>query len=97
MVSAQYLRGALAGGGNLLAGRPKILALLPIVSNPQVCLQETNHVYCDSQFVSNPQVCLQETNRPTEGRVSTDRSVEAALLNTTPWPVTKSSANDFAP
>ena len=90
-----------------MAGRPKILGeggnenlyppLLPIVSNPQVCLQETNHVYCDSQFVSNPQVCLQETNRPTEGRVSTDRSVEAALLNTTPWPVTKSSANDFAP
>ncbi len=38
-----------------------------------------------------------KTNHPIKGLVSTDRSVEAALLNTTPWPVTKSSANDFAP
>ena len=47
--------------------------------------------------LSEQHVLSWKTNRPTEGRVSTDRSVEAALLNTTPWPVTKSSANDFAP
>ena len=38
-----------------------------------------------------------KTNRPTSGWNSTDRSVEAALLSTLPGPVTKSSANDFAP
>ena len=37
---------------------------------------------------------LGETNRQTKGWDSTDRSVEAALLNTSPWPVTKSSASD---
>ena len=36
-------------------------------------------------------------NRPIEGLVSTDRSMVAALLNTTPRPVTKSSANDSTP
>ena len=39
----------------------------------------------------------QKTNRPIKGWVSTDRSVEAALLNTTPWPVAKSYASDFTP
>ena len=38
-----------------------------------------------------------KTNRPIVGLVSTDRSVVAALLSTTPRPVTKSSANDLAP
>ena len=33
---------------------------------------------------------------PSEGCVSVDRSSETALLGTTPWPRTKSSANDFA-
>ena len=37
------------------------------------------------------------SNRPIEGLVSTDRSMVAALLNTTPRPVTKSSANDSTP
>jgi hypothetical protein len=36
-------------------------------------------------------------NRPIVGLVSTDRSMVAALLNTTPRPVTKSSANDSTP
>ena len=36
-------------------------------------------------------------NLPIEGLVSTDRSMVAALLNTTPRPVTKSSANDSTP
>ena len=36
-------------------------------------------------------------NLPIEGLVSTDRSMVAALLNTTPQPVTKSSANDSTP
>ena len=34
---------------------------------------------------------------PIEGLVSTDRSMVAALLNTTPRPVTKSSANESTP
>lgn len=50
-----------------------------------------------SQPSKNITLDLGKTNHPTEGWVSTDRSVEAALLSTTPWPVTKSSANDFAP
>ena len=39
----------------------------------------------------------QISNRPIVGLVSTDRSMVAALLNTTPRPVTKSSANDSTP
>ena len=38
-----------------------------------------------------------KANLPIEGLVSTDRSMVAALLNTTPRPVTKSSANDSTP
>jgi hypothetical protein len=37
------------------------------------------------------------SNLPNKGFVSTDRSMVAALLNTTPRPVTKSSANDSTP
>jgi hypothetical protein len=43
------------------------------------------------------QKLCKKTNRPIVGLVSTDRSVVAALLSTTPRPVTKSSANDLAP
>ena len=38
-----------------------------------------------------------KTNLPIKGLVSTDRSMKAALLDTTPWPVFKSFARDLAP
>jgi hypothetical protein len=55
-------------------------------------------IYASATLVgtAKPKLC-KKTNRPIVGLVSTDRSVVAALLSTTPRPVTKSSANDLAP
>ena len=55
-------------------------------------------IYASATLVGTAkQKLCKKTNRPIVGLVSTDRSVVAALLSTTPRPVTKSSANDLAP